>query len=69
MTIERALRLMAGIMTLLSVLLTYFVSPWWMLLTAFIGVNLLQSAFTNTCPAAWFFGKLGLKRCVAQTEN
>lgn len=68
MTIERALRLMAGIMILVSVALTYYVSPWWMLLTAFIGLNLLQSAFTDTCPAAWFFGKIGLKRCVRQ-EN
>jgi len=66
MTIERALRLLAGIVTLLSVALGYFVSPWWLILTAFVGLNLLQSAFTNTCPAVWIFGKMGLKRCVPQ---
>lgn len=66
MTIERALRLLAGLMILLSVALGHFVSPWWYLLTAFVGLNLLQSAFTNTCPAVWIFGKLGLKPCVPQ---
>lgn len=64
MTVERALRLMAGVVILLSVGLTVFVSQWWLVLTAFVGLNLLQSAFTNWCPAVWFFRKLGLKRCV-----
>jgi glucan phosphoethanolaminetransferase (alkaline phosphatase superfamily) len=68
MTIERALRLLAGLMILVSVALTYYVSPWWMLLTIFIGLNLLQSSFTNTCPAVWFLGKLGLKRCVPESK-
>jgi glucan phosphoethanolaminetransferase (alkaline phosphatase superfamily) len=51
MTVERGLRLMAGVMVLLSVALTYFASHYWMWLTVFIGFNLLQSAFTNWCPA------------------
>lgn len=50
MTLERSLRIIAGVMILISALLTYFVSPWWVLLTAFIGLNLLQSGFTNWCP-------------------
>jgi hypothetical protein len=64
MTIERVLRLLAGIMVLLSVVLAVWVSPWWLLLTAFVGLNLAQSAFTNSCPAMWVFAKLGLKPCV-----
>ncbi|HHC29767.1 MAG TPA: DUF2892 domain-containing protein, partial [Rhodobacterales bacterium] len=39
----------------------YWVSPLWMWFTVFIGLNLLQSAFTKKCPAAWVFGKLGFK--------
>ena len=61
MTIERALRLMAGFFVLLSVSLGYWVSPYWFLFTAFVGINLLQSGFTNWCPAMWFFKKLGLR--------
>jgi len=51
MTVERGLRLMAGVMVLLSVFLTYYASHYWMWLTVFIGLNLLQSAFSNWCPA------------------
>ncbi len=61
MTIDRALRLMAGTFVLLSLALGYWVSPYWLLFTAFVGLNLLQSGFTNWCPAMWFFKKLGLK--------
>lgn len=61
MTVERALRLMAGTVILLSMALAYFVSPKWYYLTAFVGLNLLQSAFTNWCPAMAIFRKLGLK--------
>ncbi|WP_334163580.1 YgaP family membrane protein [Phenylobacterium sp.] len=60
MTIERAVLLFAGLMILASLALTYFVSPWWMLLTAFVGLNLIQSSFTGFCPAAMVFRKLGL---------
>lgn len=61
MTIERAVLLFAGVMILASLALTYFVSPWWMLLTAFVGLNLVQSSLTGFCPAAMVFRKLGLK--------
>ena len=50
MTVERYLRLAAGTMVLLSLLLAHLVSAWFLLLTAFVGLNLLQSAFTNWCP-------------------
>ena len=61
MTLDRAVLAFAGVMVLLSVALTYFVSPWWMLFTVFIGLNLLQSAFTGFCPAATVFKFLGVK--------
>ncbi len=60
MNLDRAVFAFAGVMILVSVALVYFVSPWWLLLTAFIGLNLLQSAFTGFCPAALVFRKLGL---------
>lgn len=61
MTVERALRLMAGVMILLSVALSMYVSHYWVWLTVFIGLNLLQSAFTNWCPAMSIFRAMGLK--------
>ncbi|HEY0648417.1 DUF2892 domain-containing protein [Phenylobacterium sp.] len=61
MTIERAVLLFAGIVILTGLVLAYFVSPWWALLSAFAGANLMQSAFTGFCPAAIVFKKLGLK--------
>jgi hypothetical protein len=51
MKLENAVRMFAGFMVLLSVALTYFVSPWWMLLTIFVGFNLIQSSITRFCPA------------------
>ena len=60
MNVERYLRLLAGSFVLLSVALGYWVSPYWFLLTAFVGLNLLQSAFTNWCPAMTFLRKLGV---------
>ncbi len=61
MTVERAVRMMAGIFVLLSLALGYYVSRYWFLLTAFVGLNLLQSAFTKWCPAMTIFRKLGLR--------
>lgn len=61
MTVERGLRLMAGVMVLLSLVLTYYVSHYWVWLTVFIGLNLLQSAFTNWCPAMAILRAIGLK--------
>lgn len=61
MTLDRMIFAFAGIMILLSLVLTHFVSPWFWLLTAFVGLNLLQSAFTGFCPAAMIFKKLGVR--------
>jgi len=61
MKLNDALRLLAGVMVLLSAGLTVYVSDNFLWLTVFVGANLLQSAFTKWCPAIWFFGKLGLK--------
>ncbi len=61
MTVDAAVRAIAGFMVLISVLLTWTVSPNWMWLTVFVGANLLQSAFTGLCPAAMIFRKMGLK--------
>jgi hypothetical protein len=61
MTVERGLRLMAGVMVLLSVALTFYVSHYWMWRMVFIGLNLLQSAFTNWCPAMSILRAIGLK--------
>jgi len=68
MTIERGLRLMAGVFVLISLTLGYFVSPYWYLFTAFVGLNLLQSAFTDWCPGMWILGKCGLKSSEEQTR-
>lgn len=59
MKTENLVRVLAGVMTLLSVALVYFVSPWWLLLTGFVGANLLQSAFTGFCPPTLILRKLG----------
>lgn len=61
MTVERAVRLLAGIMVLVSLALAHWVSLYWLWLTAFVGLNLLQSAFTNWCPAMAFFKRMGLR--------
>jgi hypothetical protein len=66
MTIERGLRLVAGLVILVSVLLTLLLNPWWIALTAFVGLNLLQSAFTNWCPMTWILARAGLRPCVAR---
>ncbi len=62
MTINRALRLIAGGFVLLSVLLGYYLHPGWFLFTGFVGLNLMQSAFTNWCPMIALLAKLGFKR-------
>jgi hypothetical protein len=66
MTIERGLRFFAGVVVLVSVLLTLPHSLYWTALTGFVGLNLLQSAFTNWCPMMWVLGRMGLRHCVAQ---
>lgn len=59
MKVDQAVLAFAGIMVLASVTLAYLVSPWWLLLTVFVGANMLQSAFTGFCPAAMAFKRLG----------
>jgi hypothetical protein len=59
-TLDRAIMAFAGVMVLVSVALTQLVSPWWWVLTAFIGLNLFQSAFTGFCPAGMVMRRLGI---------
>ena len=61
MTVERYLRLIAGVFVILSLALGYWSSPFWYLLTAFVGLNLFQSGFTDWCPMMTFLRKLGVK--------
>lgn len=63
MHLERILRLIAGFFILLSVGLGWLVSPWFYLFTAFVGLNLLQSAFTNWCPAIAILRGCGVREC------
>ena len=65
MSLERAVVAFAGVMILISVALTQLVSPWWWLLTTFVGLNLLQSSFTGFCPAAMVMRRLGVGKGVA----
>jgi hypothetical protein len=60
MNIDRSVLAFAGCVILVSLALGYFVSPYWFLLTAFAGFNMLQSAFTGFCPAAIVLNKLGI---------
>ena len=62
MTLDCAVQAFAGVMILISLLLTHFVSPWFWLLTAFVGFNLFQSAFTGFCPAAMVMRRMGIGR-------
>ncbi|WP_181702120.1 YgaP family membrane protein [Chthonobacter albigriseus] len=61
MTLDRSVLAFAGVMVLLSVVLTAYVSPYFVWFTVFIGFNLIQSAFTGFCPAATVFKALGIK--------
>lgn len=62
MTVERALRGIAGTFVLASVVLAYFHSRNWLYFTGFVGLNLLQSSFSNWCPMVWILEKAGLRR-------
>ena len=61
MTVERYLRGIAGFFVLVSILLAHYHSPYWLLFTGFVALNLLQSAFTNWCPMMTILKKLGAK--------
>jgi hypothetical protein len=58
MKLEYRIRVLAGTMVLVSLALGHWISPWWLLLAAFVGVNLIQSAFTGFCPACNILRKL-----------
>jgi hypothetical protein len=60
MTVERYLRLIAGIFVLATILLAHFHTPYWLLFTVFISLNLIQSAFTDWCPMMTFLRKAGV---------
>ena len=61
MTVDRYLRLIAGFFVMLSVALGYYVSPYFFLFTAFVGLNLFQSAFSNWCPMMSILRSVGVK--------
>jgi hypothetical protein len=67
MTLDRFLRMIAGAFVLASLALGHFVHPYFYLFTAFVGLNLFQSAFTNWCPMMAFLRKLGVRECLHDT--
>ena len=72
MTVERWLRLIAGTFVLVTLALGHYVSPYWYLFTAFVGLNLLQSGFTDWCPMMTFLKWFGVKtaaECAAAAKG
>lgn len=61
MNLDRAIFAFAGFMVLASLVLAQLFSPWWLVLTAFVGLNLLQASITGFCPAAKLFARMGVK--------
>lgn len=61
MSIDRAVMALAGFFIMASLGLSQLHSPYWLLFTGFVGLNLFQAAFTGFCPAALIFKKLGVK--------
>jgi hypothetical protein len=61
MSIDRIVMAFAGAVVLVSVTLAHFVSPWWLLLTGFVGLNLFQAAFTGFCPLAMILKRFGVR--------
>ena len=61
MNVERVLRLIGGFFVLVSAALAHFASPYWLFFTAFVGLNLFQSGFTNWCPMMWILRQAGLR--------
>lgn len=61
MTVDEALRGIAGVFIVASVALGIWVNPWFFAFTAFVGLNLLQSAFTKSCPMMFILRKSGMK--------
>lgn len=69
MTIERSLRSIAGAFVLASLALGWWVSPYWYLFTAFVGLNLFQSGFTNWCPMMAILKKCGVRPAQAESHS
>ena len=65
MTIDRAVFIFAGLVVVVGVALALTINIWWLALTVFAGLNMIQAAFTGFCPAALIFKKLGAKPGVA----
>ena len=65
MSIDRMVFVFAGFVVLLGIALAHFVHPWWIALTAFAGLNMIQAAFTGFCPAAMVFKALGARQGAA----
>lgn len=68
MTIHQYLRMIAGAFVLISLALGYFVHPAWFLFTAFVGLNLFQSAFSDWCPMMTWLRKAGIKEYKDQAQ-
>lgn len=68
MTIEAGIRLVAGTFLLLSLALAHYVSPTWLWFSAFIGLNLVQSAFTGWCPMMAILRRAGLPPCRSEAR-
>jgi len=66
--LERTLRGIAGAFIIVSVVLAVKVDLRWFWFTAFVGANLLQSAFTNWCPMVWILQRFGIKSCCSDTK-
>ena len=65
MTLDRSVLIFAGLVVLAGLALGHYVSPWWLLLSAFAGANMIQAGFTGFCPAAMVFKALGVRPGVA----
>jgi hypothetical protein len=70
MNTEKIIRLIVGSLVLASAILAAFSSKWWLLLTAFVGVNLVQSVFTNWCLGEIILKKMGVKSgCCSEPDQ
>jgi len=69
MTTERMVRIFAGIVILISILLAVVHSQWWLLLTAFVGLNLFQSGITQFCPLDSILRRMGMPACGGSTGS
>jgi len=66
---ERIVRIVAGTIVLVSVALSHYVSPWWSLLTVFVGANLFQSGFTRWCLLEDILTRFGVRSCCAEADR